>query len=75
MLKSLNIVYKVYHTLMTKSYSVVGLEWAGPGVGGGVIFPLSVSVGLALEFLFSDVLISVSLSLLDRDGGYGGDKG
>ena len=60
---------------MTGSYSIVRLEWAGPGVGGGVVFPLSVSVGLALEFLFSDVLISVSLSLLDGDGGDGGDKG
>ena len=41
------------------SYSVVSLEWAGPGVGGGVIFPFSVSVGFALEFLFSDVFICV----------------
>ena len=53
------------------SSSVVGLEWAGPGVGGGIIFPLSVSVGFAFELLFSDVFIGVS----DVDGRDGGDKG
>ena len=53
------------------SSSVVGLEWAGPGVGGGVVFPLSVSVGFAFKLLFSDVFISVS----DVDGRDGGDKG
>ena len=52
--------------------SVVGLEWAGPGVGGGIVFPLSVSVGFALELLLSDVLISVSLSLLLLNGSSGG---
>merc|ERR1712139_207425 len=31
--------------------SVVSLERAGPGVGGGVVLPLSVSVGRALELL------------------------
>ncbi len=51
--------------------SVVGLEWAGPGVGGGIVFPLSVSVGFAFEFLLSDVFISV----VNVDGGDGGDKG
>ena len=53
------------------SSSVVGLEWAGPGVGGGVVFPLSVSVGFAFKLLLSDVFISVS----DTDGGDGGNKG
>ena len=56
------------------SSSVVGLEWAGPGVGGGVVFPLSVSVGFAFEFLFSDVFISVSL-VDGRDSGDKSDKG
>ena len=51
--------------------SVVGLEWAGPGVGGGIVFPLSVSVGFAFKLLFSDVFISVS----DVDGRDSGDKG
>ena len=56
--------------------SVVSLEWAGPGVGGGVVFPLSVSVGFALELLFSDVLIGVVDNglLLDLESGDGGDK-
>ena len=57
-------------------HSVVGLEWAGPGVGGGVVFPFSVSVGLALELLLSDVLVGVSLSgLLLDGGGFGGGDG
>ena len=47
---------------LTAIHSVVLLEWAGPGVGGGVVFPFSVSVSLALEFLFPDVLISVQTS-------------
>ena len=51
--------------------SVVGLEWAGPGVGGGIVFPLSVSVGFAFKLVFSDVFISVS----DVDGRDSGDKG
>ena len=56
--------------------SVVSLEWAGPGVGGGVVFPLSVSVGFALELLFSDVLIGVVDNglLLDLESRDGGDK-
>ena len=41
------------------SCSVVSLERAGPGVGGGVVFPLSVSIGFALELLLTDVLIGV----------------
>ena len=53
--------------------SVVGLEWAGPGVGGGIVFPLSVSVGFAFKLLFSDVFISVRVCLLD--GSDGGNKG
>ena len=52
-------------------YSVVGLEWASPGVSGSIVFPLSVSVGFALEFLFSDILIGVSLSFLLLNGGSG----
>ena len=47
------------------------MEWAGPGVGGGIVFPLSVSVGFAFKLLFSDVFISVS----DVDGRDSGDKG
>ena len=47
------------------------MEWAGPGVGGGIVFPLSVSVGFAFEFLLSDVFISV----VNVDGGDSGDKG
>ena len=46
---------------MTPSRSVVSLERAGPGVSGSVIFPFSVSIGLALEFLLSDVLVGVLL--------------
>ena len=59
------------------SCSVVSLERARPGVGGGVVFPLSVSVGLALELLLSDVLISVvdSLLLLDLTSRGGGNEG
>ena len=41
------------------SCSVVSLERAGPGVGGGIVFPLSVSIGFALELLLTDVLIGV----------------
>ena len=57
--------------------SVVSLKWAGPGVGGGIVFPLSVSVGLALELLLSDVFISVrgSVHLLDGSSRGGGDEG
>ena len=57
--------------------SVVSLEWAGPGVGGGIVFPLSVSVGLAFKLLFSDVLISVGSGalLLDGAGRGEGDEG
>ena len=54
--------------------SVVGLEWAGPGVGGGIVFPLSVSVGFAFKLLLSDVFISVSL-VDGRDSGDKSDKG
>ena len=53
------------------AYSVVGLEWASPGVSGSIVFPLSVSVGFAFELLLSDVLISVSLGLFLLDGGSG----
>ena len=74
--------YKVYHRFSDVRstsclYSVVGLEWASPGVGGSVVFPLSVSVGFALELLLSDILVSVSLSLLllNRSSGDGGNKG
>ena len=55
-------------------HSVVGLEWAGPGVGGGVVFPFSVSVGLAFKFLLSDVFIGVS-GVDSRGGGDKGNKG
>ena len=54
-------------------HSVVGLEWAGPGVGGGVVFPFSVSVGLAFKLLFSDVFIGVAGSLFH--GSNGGNEG
>ena len=50
--------------------SVVSLERAGPGVGGGVVLPLSVSVGLALELLLTDVFVGV----VSVDLG-GGDEG
>ena len=76
------VIYKVYHApeddhgdqflADRRSSSVVSLEWASPGVGGGVVFPLSVSVGLALKLLFSDILIGVSLS---DGGGFGGGNG
>ena len=57
--------------------SVVGLEWAGPGVGGGIVFPLSVSVGLALKLLLSDILVGVSLSgfLINGVGGSNSNEG
>ena len=54
----------------TPSNSVVGLEWAGPGVGGGIVFPLSVSISFAFKLLLSDVFIGVS----DIDGRGGGNK-
>ena len=46
-------------------------------VGGGIVFPLSVSVGLALELLLSDVLIGVgdSVLLLDGTSRGGGNEG
>ena len=45
-------------------------------MGGGVIFPFSVSVGLAFELLLSDVLVGVSLSGLLLDAGsLGGGNG
>ena len=37
----------------------VFLEGASPGVGGGIIFPLTVSVGFAFKLLFTDILIGV----------------
>ena len=37
----------------------VFLEGAGPGVGGGVILPLAVSVSFAFKLLLTDVFISV----------------
>ena len=61
---------------MSSHGSVISLEWACPGVSGGIILPFSVSVSFALEFLFSDVFISVSLSifLLYSCGGGRGDE-
>ena len=41
--------------------SGVGLEWAFPGVVVGIVVPLSVSVGDALELLVSDVVVGVSV--------------
>ena len=78
--------YKVYHAGERPDESVwnwlswssvVSLEWAGPGVGGGIIFPFSVSVSLALEFLLSDVLIGVLVGgfLLDGGGWSSGNEG
>ena len=58
-------------------YSVVSLKRAGPGVGGGVVLPLSVSVGLALKLLLSDVFVGVGLGVLlvDLGGRHGSDEG
>ena len=66
-----------YASSRRSSCSVVSLEWAGPGVGGGIVFPLSVSVSLAFELLLSDVFISVgnSVLLLDGTSRGGGDEG
>ena len=71
----LRFVKSVFNRLIV--CSVVSLEWAGPGVGGGIIFPFSVSVSLALELLLSDVLVGVLVGGLLRDGGGrgGGNKG
>ena len=55
------------------SSSGVGLEWALPGVVVGVVMPLSVSVGNALELLVSDIVVGVGVwswsvdTLLTRD--------
>ena len=63
-------------TLVVNIIIIVMFERAVPGVGGGVVLPLSVSVGLALELLLSDVLVGVSLSgLLLDGGGLGGGDG
>ncbi len=71
------VIYKVYHARERSGKSVlswlpgcsvVSLEWAGPGVGGGIVFPLSVSVSLALEFLLSDVFIGVLVGRFLLDG-------
>ena len=50
------------------------MEWASPGVGGGIVFPLSVSVGFAFKLLLSNVFIGVS-DVDGRDGSDKGDKG
>ena len=50
------------------------MEWAGPGVGGGIVFPLSVSVSFAFKLLLSNVFIGVS-NVDGRDGSDKGDKG
>ena len=53
--------------------SWVSFEWALPGVVVGVIVPFSVSIGNALEFFISDVIVGVSVwsksvdTLLTRD--------
>ena len=69
--------------------SRVGLQWALPGVVVSIVVPLSVSVGDALQFLVSDIVVGVgvwSLSVdsllsgdevrwsVNRDGGGGSDK-
>ena len=57
-----NIVSKVPRLRALESWrSWVSLEWALPGVVVGVVMPLSVSVGNALELLISDVVVSVSV--------------
>ena len=43
------------------SSSGVGLEWALPGVVVGVVMPLSVSVGNALELLVSNIVVGVGV--------------
>tara|TARA_B110000305_G_C19088740_1_gene469738 strand:- start:72 stop:323 length:252 start_codon:yes stop_codon:yes gene_type:complete len=48
--------------------SVVSLERAGPGVGGGVVLPLAVAVGLALKLLLTDILVGVVGVDLHGDG-------
>ena len=74
---ALRSTYKVYHALgrARKRSCDVLLEWAGPGVGGSIIFPLSVSVGLALELLLSDVFVSVGTLLLNVNGLGGNGEG
>ena len=58
-----------------RSCSWVSLEWALPGVVVGVVVPLSVSVGDALELLISDVVVGIGIwsvsvdTFLTRDSG------
>ena len=71
----------------TARCSWVGLEWALPGVVVGVVMPLSVSVGNALELLISDIVVGVGVwswsvdTLLTGNSGRwsvevdGGDRG
>ena len=54
--------------------SGVGLKWAFPGVVVGVVVPLSVSVGDALELLITDVVVSVSVWSWSVDTFFTGDE-
>ena len=54
--------------------SWVGLEWALPGVVVGVVVPFSVSVGNALKFLVSDVVVGVGVWSTSVDTFLSGDE-
>ena len=54
--------------------SWVGLEWAFPGVVVSIVVPFSVSVGDALEFLVSDVVVSVGVRSASVDTFLSGDE-
>ena len=48
---------------LTVNISRVGFQWALPGVVVGVVVPLSVSVGDALELLVTDIVVSISVGV------------
>ena len=61
----IHLTLKATERSLDRSYfSIVSLERTGPGVGGGIVLPFSISVGFAFEFLFSDVFVCIWLSIL-----------